>query len=534
MVNQPDASAKVTPEQEKSVEKIAPKPAPGVSSAPLHPAIKTKQVTIKDDNSESASTEEAQEEDEEETVEEVDVAAEALHKAEIAQAKKEKQRKRQSIVRRKSRAFVASDDEDLPVYTLYDYQNDLAAGDFHEEVQDFLILHHQAKAAVKSEQARVGVLTAQVESLLLENAQLRSEKDIQDDDIRGLQEENNDLSTYIHRLELRERAKSESPGAATAALPTAKAVKSMKLPDPPVFGGNKDDQLSFDDWMTRLNNKLTANADHFDTELLKISYIVGRTTDKAAKHLRPRAKRGAQNPYITAEEVLDHLQKIYVNPNARREARRKFKFLRMRDQQNFHDFYTEFLHQSGEAGTPDDELVDELNDRLSFELQEKAIEHHLKEPTLDEFASHLARLDSELKAIRQQQDRIRTQAARNAVGSALPSAPRGAASPFPAAANGTSGTPSPRSILPRPNSSNNQRSPAGTKPPQGAPAVRPQYSDPEKQRLSRIGACFNCHQEGHLAKHCPFPKQVAGLEGGVSEEADKADEDGGETGNGDA
>ena len=99
---------------------------------------------------------------------------------------------------------------------------------------------------------------------------------------------------------------------ASAALPE----KSVKLPNPPVLTDGKDPE--FEDWESRIRNKLRANADHYDTEALRIAYVENRVGGKAAKHLRPRLRASAINPYTTAEEMLKHLETIFQDAN--REA----------------------------------------------------------------------------------------------------------------------------------------------------------------------------------------------------------------------
>jgi hypothetical protein len=66
--------------------------------------------------------------------------------------------------------------------------------------------------------------------------------------------------------------------------------KSVKLPNPPVLTDGKDPE--FEDWDSRMRNKLKANADPYNTEALRIAYVENRVGGKAAKHLRPRLRPG--------------------------------------------------------------------------------------------------------------------------------------------------------------------------------------------------------------------------------------------------
>ena len=48
-------------------------------------------------------------------------------------------------------------------------------------------------------------------------------------------------------------------------------------------------------------------AESNDTEVLRIAYVENRVGGKAAKHLRPRLRASAVNPYTASEEMLIHL-----------------------------------------------------------------------------------------------------------------------------------------------------------------------------------------------------------------------------------
>ena len=65
----------------------------------------------------------------------------------------------------------------------------------------------------------------------------------------------------------------------------------MKLPNPPVLADGNDPE--FEDWDSRMRNKLKANVDHYNTEALRIAYVENRVGGKAVKHLRPRLRASA-------------------------------------------------------------------------------------------------------------------------------------------------------------------------------------------------------------------------------------------------
>ena len=67
---------------------------------------------------------------------------------------------------------------------------------------------------------------------------------------------------------------------ASVALPE----KSVKLPNgPPVLTDGKDPE--FEDWDSRMRNKLKANIDHYNTEVLRIAYVENRVGGNAGEQL---------------------------------------------------------------------------------------------------------------------------------------------------------------------------------------------------------------------------------------------------------
>jgi hypothetical protein len=116
----------------------------------------------------------------------------------------------------------------------------------------------------------------------------------------------------------------------------------------------------FEDWDSRMRNKLKANADYYNTEVLRIAYVENRTGGKAAKHLRPCLRVNAINPYITAEEMLKHLESISQYPNREANSKREFRKLDMKKTDKFQNFLTDFSYLAGEAKIPATMYKDEL------------------------------------------------------------------------------------------------------------------------------------------------------------------------------
>jgi hypothetical protein len=59
----------------------------------------------------------------------------------------------------------------------------------------------------------------------------------------------------------------------------------IKLPDPPIFESREQ---NIELWLSRMRNKLRANADHYSTDESKIAYTKSRISGEAALHIAPR------------------------------------------------------------------------------------------------------------------------------------------------------------------------------------------------------------------------------------------------------
>ena len=73
----------------------------------------------------------------------------------------------------------------------------------------------------------------------------------------------------------------EGRGSQITEIPYSRRI--TLIPDPPVFEGK-----NLDTWLSRIQNKLRANADPYQTKDSKITYIESRIGNKAADHLIPR------------------------------------------------------------------------------------------------------------------------------------------------------------------------------------------------------------------------------------------------------
>lgn len=142
-----------------------------------------------------------------------------------------------------------------------------------------------------------------------------------------------------------------------------------KFPDAPVFSG---DRAAFESWKDKVHDKLANSAAQYPTERHRIAYIRSRTDGVAYQQIRAQCKPEHPRPFLTAEDVLNALDKIYGDKNKRTRAINELRTLRM-GRKAFDDFYTDFARCAAEIGYSDDALIPLLENAISDELAGRII-----------------------------------------------------------------------------------------------------------------------------------------------------------------
>jgi len=260
-------------------------------------------------------------------------------------------------------------------------------------------------------------------------------------------------------------------------VPPAEPRKSAKIPDPPLLTDGTDPK--FENWVSKMRNKLKSNRDHYPTEDMRITYVESRVEGKALEHLTPRLRVDAVNPYNTAEEMFKHLESIFQNPNREANAQRDFRKLNMKMKESFQSFLSTFQHLAGEAKIPAAMYKDELHHRLTWRLQEATMREWMdRRLTFEEYAETCTKFADHLAVI--QETRNRTRAGEKST------------------------------------TTTDQKQREGTPTLTGTSTSRTPYTgtvylSDERRELMRKGKCFYCKADGHILKDCPVKKKIASV-----------------------
>jgi hypothetical protein len=312
--------------------------------------------------------------------------------------------------------------------------------------------------------------------------------------LRDLNEQNSNIREQLRESKKALR-KSEAIVDKLIAQPAARAQSETpapienrrvgKLPDPPMFSGQPTNGMTFDNWMIQIRNKLRGNQDSYPTEELKIIYVSGRLEGNALALVSPRLNPANRHTYHTAQELYEHLEELYGDPNKERNARQGFKDLVMKRGQTFQEFYAQFLRLVADGNISSQDLKDELNDKLTWKLQEVvAMYYNNPDVTTTVFARHCTTNDQQIRARLDKRERL--QKAENLKKPSYESSTKDKTSKLMSTSKTTSAS----------TETNSETQKLGS----GGRIDRSDRSDLK---------CYNCNKFGHISKYCPEPRTQA-------------------------
>jgi hypothetical protein len=112
--------------------------------------------------------------------------------------------------------------------------------------------------------------------------------------------------------------------------------------------------IEYQAWKELIFDKFEKDHLMFETPRDYMSYVFKSTQGDAQRHLLPRytCKPTNLDSFRTYQEMLDLLDSIYMNTNHVQDSRYAYQELRMRTNQSFQEFKTEFLQLADDGQIP--------------------------------------------------------------------------------------------------------------------------------------------------------------------------------------
>jgi hypothetical protein len=171
------------------------------------------------------------------------------------------------------------------------------------------------------------------------------------------------------------------------------------LSDLSVFTDDKD--FIIDDWLSVMRNKLKENANWFSTDVQQKAYVRIRIEDDVMKHLISRFFKNSIKSYIISKEIFDDLYQIFDDSNRRTNALKAYRRLKQIESfKDFNTFWIEFQRLASDFELYNQEaLLEDLKNKMSYELQKVLAIESYKATDLHEFAKMCRYIDQTLRDV---------------------------------------------------------------------------------------------------------------------------------------
>ena len=174
-------------------------------------------------------------------------------------------------------------------------------------------------------------------------------------------------------------------------------TKLTKLPDPSMLTDGHATRFDINMWKSKMTKKLVANANHYPTKALRITYIDNCMGNNIYKHLAAKSKIGARKPFAMAEKMFKVLQKAYKDSNRAHTAANKFRDLKMIG--DFNNFWVEFQVLASELNYSKATLIGKLKYKLTPSLFQAMADDVSRPKNIHEYAKQYQQTYQDLKNI---------------------------------------------------------------------------------------------------------------------------------------
>ncbi len=172
-----------------------------------------------------------------------------------------------------------------------------------------------------------------------------------------------------------------------------------KLSDSLVFTDDKDSIIN--DWLSVMRNKFEENANWFSIDVQQKAYVRIRIEDDAMKHLTFRFFKNFIKSYTIADEIFDDLYQIFEDLNRRINVLKTYRRLKQIESfKNFNTFWIEFQRLISDSELYNQKaFLEDLKDKMSYELQKTFVIESYKTIDLHEFAKMCRYIDQTLRDV---------------------------------------------------------------------------------------------------------------------------------------
>jgi len=129
-----------------------------------------------------------------------------------------------------------------------------------------------------------------------------------------------------------------------------------------------EDELTWNSWRIKINDKLQTNVNHFNNENICIVYVISRLEDDSAEQIFAWHQHNALHSYISINELFEHLKEIYNELNRNQKCCHEYNALRQAEK-SFNVFYFNFIKLFSYLEYNDCTLMNDLQNKINNHLQ---------------------------------------------------------------------------------------------------------------------------------------------------------------------